>query len=104
MASYRVEISNIARREIRNLPGNARPLIIHALQSLENDPHPYSSKGMKSIRGLKIPLGMELRRIRINRWRMVYVVELELSLITVLAIRKRPPYQYEDLEDLLKEA
>jgi len=103
MGSYRVEISNVARREIRNLPGNARPLIFHALQSLEKDPHPYSSKGMRSIKGYKMPKGLELRRLRINRWRMVYVVEPALSLVTVLAIRKRPLYQYEDLEELLKE-
>ena len=50
-----------------------------------------------------MPKGLELRRLRINRWRMVYVVEPALSLVTVLAIRKRPPYQYEDLEELLKE-
>lgn len=104
MGSYRVEISNLARREIRNLPGHARPLIFHALQLLEKDAHPYSSKGMKSIKGLKIPKGVELRRIRINRWRMVYVVEPDQSVVTVLAVRKRPPYQYQDLEELLKEA
>jgi mRNA-degrading endonuclease RelE of RelBE toxin-antitoxin system len=46
---------------------------------------------------------VELRRIRIDRWRVVYVIESDLSLVTVLAVRKRPPYQYEDLEELLKE-
>jgi mRNA interferase RelE/StbE len=103
MGSYRVEISNLARREIRNLPGNARSIIFHALQSLEKDANPSSSKGMRSIKDFKIPKGLELRRIRINHWRMVYIVEPDLSLVTVLAVRKRPPYQYEDLEELLKE-
>jgi len=103
MGSYRVEISNMVRREIRNLPGNAHALIFHTLQSLENDAHPSSSKGMRSIKGFKMPKGVELRRLRINRWRLVYVVEPDLSLVTVLAVRKRPPYQYKDLEELLKE-
>ena len=103
MGSYRVEITNAARREIHNLPGHARPLIFRELQSLEKDVRPYSSKGMKSTKSFKIPKDVELRRIRIDRWRVVYVIESDLSLVTVLAVRKRPPYQYENLEELLKD-
>ncbi|MBU4225820.1 MAG: type II toxin-antitoxin system RelE/ParE family toxin [Chloroflexi bacterium] len=103
MGSYRVEITNAARREIRNLPGHMRQLIFREIQALEKEARPYSSKGMKSTKNFKISKDVELRRIRMDRWRVVYVIEQELSLVTVLAIRKRPPYQYEDLEDLLKE-
>ncbi len=103
MGSYRVEITNAARREIRNLPGNMRHLIFREIQALENNARPYSSKGMRSTRNFEIPSGIKLRRIRMDRWRVVYVVEQNLSLVTVLAIRKRPPYQYEDLEELLEE-
>jgi mRNA interferase RelE/StbE len=45
--------------------------------------------------------GMELRRIRTASWRIVYVVEEADERITVLAVRKRPPYQYDDLDELL---
>jgi len=45
---------------------------------------------------------LELRRLRIERWRVVYMDE-EWELVTVLAVRKRPPYDYEDLEELLAE-
>jgi len=103
MGSYQVEITHAARREIRNLPGHVRPLIFREIQALEKEARPYSSKGMKSTKSFKIPKDIELRRIRIDRWRVVYVVEQDLSLVTVLAIRKRPPYQYDDLEELLKE-
>lgn len=58
---------------------------------------------MKSTKSFKIPKNVELRRIRIDRWRVVYVIEANLSLVTVLAVRKRPPYQYEDLEELFEE-
>jgi len=103
MGSYRVEIANAARREIRNLPGHARPPIFREIQALEKEARPYSSKGMKSTKSFKIPKDVELRRLRIDRWRVVYVIEPDLSLVTVLAVRRRPPYQYDDLEELLKE-
>ena len=103
MGSYRVEITDAARREIRNLPGHVRQLIFREIQSLEKEARPSTSKGMKSTKSFKIPKDIELRRIRIDRWRVVYVIEPDLSLITVLAVRKRPPYQYEDLEELLEE-
>jgi mRNA-degrading endonuclease RelE of RelBE toxin-antitoxin system len=59
MASYRVEITNAARREIRNLPGNVRQLIFREIQLPEKDAHPYSSKGMKSTKRFKIPKDVE---------------------------------------------
>lgn len=103
MVSYQVEITNAARREIRNLPGHVRHLIFREIQALEKEARPTSSKGMKSTKNFKIPKNVELRRIRMDRWRVVFVIEQELSLVTVLAVRKRPPYQYEDLDELLKE-
>ena len=103
MGSYQVEITNAAQWEIRKLPGHTRPLIFRELQVLEKDARPYTSKEMKATKSFKIPKDLELRRIRIDRWRVVYVIEPELSLVTVLAVRKRPPYQYEDLGELLKE-
>lgn len=102
MGSYRVEITQAAKREIRDLPGHIRPLVFKELKSLERNAQPHTSKGMRSTQKFKIPESIELRRIRIDRWRIVYVVEKESSLITVLAIRKRPPYQYEDLAKLLE--
>jgi mRNA-degrading endonuclease RelE of RelBE toxin-antitoxin system len=37
-------------------------------------------------------------------WRIVYLIEEKDKRITVLAIRKRPPYCYEDLVSLLTNA
>jgi mRNA-degrading endonuclease RelE of RelBE toxin-antitoxin system len=103
MGSYRVEITISAKREIRNLPGHARSSIFHEITALERNARPHTSKGLKSTKTFKIPKDVELRRIRIDHWRVVYAIEPDLSLVTVLAIRKRPPYQYEDLEELIKE-
>ena len=44
--------------------------------------------------------GTELDRIRIASWRIVYLIEEKWKLVSVLAIRKRPPYQYDDLDKL----
>jgi mRNA-degrading endonuclease RelE of RelBE toxin-antitoxin system len=45
--------------------------------------------------------GLEVHRLRIDSWRVLYVIDPEWEIITVLAVRKRPPYNYEDLRDLL---
>jgi mRNA interferase RelE/StbE len=42
-----------------------------------------------------------LRRLRIERWRIVYAITEAGRYVDVLAIRKRPPYDYGDLERLL---
>jgi mRNA interferase RelE/StbE len=45
----------------------------------------------------------ELHRLRLDRWRIVYAITKEQHLVDVLAVRKRPPYDYDDLEDLIAE-
>ena len=43
----------------------------------------------------------EVRRIRIENWRIIYVVSDDEAVVDVLGVRKRPPYDYADLEKLL---
>jgi len=43
----------------------------------------------------------ELRRIRLDRWRIVYIINEDDESVDVLAVRKRPPYDYGDLSTLL---
>jgi len=45
----------------------------------------------------------EVRRIRLADWRVVYAVNETWQEIAVLTIRKRPLYDYADLEGLLAE-
>ena len=45
----------------------------------------------------------EVRRIRLEDWRIVYAVNETWQEIAVLTIQKRPPYDYEDLEFLVSE-
>jgi hypothetical protein len=46
----------------------------------------------------------EARRLRIERWRVVYLVSDAEKSIDVLTVQKRPPYDYGDLSELIGEA
>ncbi len=99
---YHVRITEEARREIHNLPGNMRQRILKALHELEKQPRPTTSRPL-DIRKIPIEITeLEPRRIRLGSWRILYVIEGTEGTITVLAVRKRPPYQYKDLETLIK--
>jgi mRNA interferase RelE/StbE len=42
--------------------------------------------------------------MRLDQWRIVYAITDSELTVDVLAVRKRPPYDYGDLEDLIAEA
>jgi mRNA interferase RelE/StbE len=50
---------------------------------------------------LELRAGVELRRIRMERWRIVYAVCDEEQWVWVLTVRRRPPYDYHDLPELI---
>ena len=103
MASYRVEVTRQARREIRLLPGNMRQRVMRSLRALEREPRPHNSRPLDADKaGVELESGVELLRIRMASWRMIYLVEEEWTLVSVLAIRKRPPYHYDDLGELVQ--
>jgi mRNA interferase RelE/StbE len=102
MALYQVEVTRQVREEIRRLPGNVRQRILRTLKALKENPRPHNSQLLDPNKvGIELESGVELHRIRLEAWRIVYLVETEWQLILVLAIRKRPPYQYDDLEELI---
>ncbi len=80
--------------DLRRLPGNIRRRIIREINHLESNPRPPHSKRLKSKNALR-----EIRRLRIDQWRIVYWLNEDQPVI--FAIRKRPPYKYEDVEELL---
>ena len=73
------------------------------LRAFEDEPRPKESQALDTTRtAITLQRGTELRRLRLAAWRLVYLVEDEATLVTELAIRKRPPYQCDDLDELLK--
>ena len=102
MDSYQVEIDNRAKREIRELPGHMRQRVIRSIRDLRTQPRPPENRELDMVAaGLTLDAGMSLHRIKIEAWRIIYVIEEEWRVIIVLAVRKRPPYQYSDLSELL---
>ena len=97
--SYRVWIANDAKAEIRDLPGNVRQRIRLTVQDLNREPRPHTSRVMRP----PVTTEMEVRRLRLDHWRVVDVIDDTSEEIGVLAVRKRPPYDYSDLPDLLAE-
>ncbi len=95
--SHQLDISFAAQVEIRRLPGHVRQRVRRAIQSLADDPRPPRSKELSFAL-----LDVEPRRLRIDRWRIVYaVIETDyVNMVAVVAVRKRPPYDYRDLTDL----
>jgi mRNA-degrading endonuclease RelE of RelBE toxin-antitoxin system len=97
MARYSVYVRPQARKEIDRLPGHVRQRVRRAVLGLQDD--------LRSSRGkcMEYDLGpdRELWRLRLDVWRVVYLIDQEWDQVYVLAVRKRPPYQYEDLASLL---
>lgn len=73
-----------------------RQRVRRAVDSLADEPRPDRS------RSLDLPgLDADLRRLRIESWRIIYAVSDDDRTVKVLGVRKRPPYRYEDLADLI---
>ena len=89
----------------KRLPGQVRQRVKRVLDNLGQEPRPAKSKALRLPDTVKSSIRMEweVRRIRLADWRVVYAVNETWQEIAVLTIRKRPPYDYADLEGLLVE-
>lgn len=116
MSRYTVYVTPRAWDEIKMLPGHVRQRVRRVIAALADEPRPSESKellypsGGRTARSQPAPEQLveapsdpvrELRRIRLERWRIVYAITEADQAIDVLTIRKRPPYDYGDLEQLL---
>ena len=97
MTAFRVFVTPAALRQTRQLPGHGRQRVIRAIDALAHEPRPASSQALRQA-----DLRIELRRIRLARWRIVYAVSETDRIVDVLAVRRRPPYDYGDLPGLLR--
>jgi mRNA interferase RelE/StbE len=116
VSHYTVYLTPTAWDEVNDLPGHMRQRVRRAIAALANEPRPTESKALvrpiqedaantqalaarHEDEALEPP--RELRRIRLDRWRIVYAITETDQAIDVLTVRKRPPYDYGDLERLL---
>ncbi len=81
-----------------------RQRVVRLLKSLQAEPFPNDYRAIDIEKaGLSLGPETKLGCIRIAAWRIVYVVDNDRQLVAVLAVRKRPPYQYEDLRTILRD-
>ena len=98
MSRYSIHVIPTAWEEMKTLPGHMRQRVKRAVNSLGRNPRPPKSKA------LDVPdVEYELRRLRLDRWRIVYAITENEKLVDVLTVRKRPPYDYGDLQELIEE-
>ena len=101
MSRYTVYVTPQALREIKDLPGHMRQQVKRAIGELTDNPRPADSRALELPEDMQA--GAELRRLRLDKWRVVYAIDEADHAIDVLAVRKRPPYDYGDLGALLAE-
>lgn len=96
MTKYEVWVDGPALATARRLPGQVRHRVRRAVDDLAALPRPDQSRVLRQTLA-----PVELRRLRIDRWRLVYAISDDERWVWVLAVRQRPPYDYEDLPALL---
>jgi mRNA interferase RelE/StbE len=101
LSQYNVHITRSALREVKDLPGYARQRVKHAIADLGNNPHPAGSKVLELGDAELPPEVTAVCRLRIEKWRVLYMLTEAEKIVDVLAVRKRPPYDYGDLGQLL---
>lgn len=94
---YQLWVKDEAKQEIRQLPGHVRQRVRRIVQNLSDEPRPSDSIQMSA----SAHTVLEVPRVRLDVWRIIYVIDEKWSEVGVLAVRKRPPYDYSDLSALL---
>jgi mRNA interferase RelE/StbE len=79
--SYRVAVANSAKRDLRHLDPNLQRRIAIRLRALKNTPRPA---GVAKLRNRENEW-----RIRVGDFRIIYEIDDEEHLVTVLRIRHR---------------
>ena len=81
MASYRVEISKSAAKDLRGIDRKWIPRIVATIEMLESDAHP---SGCKKLVGSD-----HTYRLRIGDYRVVYDIHDDTLIVLVVRIRHR---------------
>lgn len=99
--SYRLLVEPAAYAERKRLPGDVRQLAKEWIAQLALEPRPDFSETLDT-RGLDTPPNVELRRIRFKQWRLIYAVNDVTGWVWIWGLRKRPPYNYDDLASFVE--
>jgi mRNA interferase RelE/StbE len=81
MASYEIEISRTAEKQLKKLPEKDQLRVVRAVLLLTDEPHP---KGSRKLSGYD-----DVFRIRVGRFRVLYSVSESRLIILVLKVGHR---------------
>ena len=81
MASYRIELSATAEKQLRKFGQSDRIRIVRAVQALAVDPRP---SGCRKLQGYD-----DVFRIRVGTFRILYSIDGRRVIVTVLKIAHR---------------
>lgn len=102
MSSYTVYVTPAALDAAKHLPGHVRQRVKRSIDDLQTEPRPPGSKALDfPVADQASGLEVEVRRLRLDKWRVLYTICEAQKTVDVLAVRKRPPYDYGDLGTLL---
>jgi mRNA-degrading endonuclease RelE of RelBE toxin-antitoxin system len=90
----KVLLTERALEDLRKLPGNIRRQMINGIDGLEIEIRPSNSKQLKIEDETR-----EIRRLRLGKWRILYLIIDEQPI--VIGVRQRPPYDYQDISMLV---
>ncbi len=99
-ATYRLWIEPEVHSAREELPGSIRQRVKRLLDGLSANPRPSSSKTL-DVSELDVPTEIEIRRVRLQNWRVLYAINDHEKWVWALGIYRRPPYQCEDLQELV---
>lgn len=98
---FRLWIEAEVYRDREMLPDHIRQRMKLALNNLSQQPRPPKSRKLE-INDIDLPPEVEVRRLRLEKWRILYAVNDTEGWVWVLAVRQRPPYQYDDLREIIE--
>ncbi len=103
MSRYTAYVTPPALREVKGLPGHVRQQVRLAINELGNNPRPPGSKPL-DLSDMEVAGEVKrvVCRLRIEKWRVLYAITDAEDAVDVFAVRKRPPYDYGDLAELLE--
>jgi hypothetical protein len=99
--AYTVYIEPEVHAAREKLPGHMPPTIRRVIETFAQDPRPAGSRALDTST-FDLPAEIEIRRLRIESWRLVYAVHTADNWVWVLGLQRRPPYDYADLPDLVQ--
>jgi mRNA-degrading endonuclease RelE of RelBE toxin-antitoxin system len=88
--SYRIEVSQSARQEIRTLPAYVRAQALRLIDELAGNPRPARAKELQERQNI-------FRIWLAGRWRIAYAVDDELLVVLILRVRRKEDIDYPSL-------